>query len=292
MNFAFLIHPLTPRYMDRVTNLTRPFPSQLVEWAIKHKKPYLIKKFHLNSVDGYFVGVPLTSSQLVHLDKKFVLDRLLQACNKASDYGAEIVSLGGYTAISSNQGQDLVGKVDIGLTTGRAYTVAVVMEQVKPYLRKESVVAVVGAEGSIGRACTKLAKKYDLIKVTRENFNEVYKADIVITASSDIAQIIDSARLKKDCVVCDAAKPSDLANRINRKDITIINGGLVKLPTPVDFGFDFDCPKNTVYACMAEPMILALEGRKGNYCIGRDIDLEMVNEIGRLGKKHGFEVVG
>jgi fatty aldehyde-generating acyl-ACP reductase len=291
MSFAFLIHPLTPRYMDRVTFLSKPFPSSWIEFAIKHKRPYLIRSFGLNGIDGCFVGVPLTSGQMVSLDKGFVAGRLIQACRKAEDNGAEILGLGGYTAIASNQGLDLVGKVDIGLTTGRAYTVAVVMEQVRPYLDSDSVVAVVGANGAIGSACSKLSKKFNLVSITRDNLNDVYLADIVITATSDIGGVIDAGRLKKDCVVCDAAKPSDLSSRINRSDITVIPGGIVRLPESVDFGFDFDLPRDCVYACMAEPMILALEGRKGNYCLGKSIDLAMVEDIGRLGKKHGFEVI-
>lgn len=280
--------------MDRVTALSRPFPSSWVEWAIRHKEPYLIKRFSLRHTSVCFVGVPLTSRQMKTLPRAFVLNRLVQACRKAERLGADILSLGGYTAIASDQGSDLAGKTGIGLTTGRAYTVHVVMEQVKPYLKKGCTVAIVGAQGAIGSACTSLAKKhkqYKVIQVGRQNISQVYAADIVITATSEPGAIINPDLLKPGCVVCDAAKPSNLRPS-DRTDITVIPGGLVRLPEEVDFGFDFDCPKNTVYACMAEPMILALEGRKGNYCIGKEIGLGMVEEIGRLGKKQGFEVLG
>ena len=50
-----------------------------------------------------------------------------------------------------------------------------------------------------------------------------------------------------------------------------------------------DLGDNTVYACMAEAFILGMNGVKGNFCIGKDIDLEKVEYIGKLGKE--FEVV-
>ena len=46
------------------------------------------------------------------------------------------------------------------------------------------------------------------------------------------------------------------------------------------------------YACMAETMLLALEGKMGDYSLGRDIKLEQVEEITRLAEKHGFKLAG
>ena len=46
------------------------------------------------------------------------------------------------------------------------------------------------------------------------------------------------------------------------------------------------------YACMAEVMILALEGRCESYTLGRDITVEQVEEIASLAAKHGFRLGG
>ena len=48
----------------------------------------------------------------------------------------------------------------------------------------------------------------------------------------------------------------------------------------------------TAYACMAETMILALEGRIEDYSIGRELSIERVKEIGQMAAKHGFELAG
>ena len=67
---------------------------------------------------------------------------------------------------------------------------------------------------------------------------------------------------------------------------------MVQVPGPIDFGFDFGFPPGKSYACMAETMILALEGRYESYTLGKQIELEKVNEISQLAAKHGFRLAG
>lgn len=67
---------------------------------------------------------------------------------------------------------------------------------------------------------------------------------------------------------------------------------MVDVPGPVDFHFDFGFPEGKAYACMAETMALALEGRFEDYTIGKDITLERVNEITAITEKHGFRLSG
>ena len=49
-------------------------------------------------------------------------------------------------------------------------------------------------------------------------------------------------------------------------------------------------PPNVVYACMAETVVLALEGRYETFTVGRNIEWEKVKEIYRLGLKHGMKL--
>ncbi len=56
-----------------------------------------------------------------------------------------------------------------------------------------------------------------------------------------------------------------------RDDVLLIEGGLVDVPGEVDFGLDFGLPPGKAYACMAEAMVLALEGRCESYSLGRQI---------------------
>ena len=62
------------------------------------------------------------------------------------------------------------------------------------------------------------------------------------------------------------------------------------VPGEVDFGFDFGLPPGKAYACMAETMVLALEGRYECYSLGKEIQVGQVREIAQLARKHGFRV--
>jgi hypothetical protein len=44
------------------------------------------------------------------------------------------------------------------------------------------------------------------------------------------------------------------------------------------------------YACLAETIVLALEGRFENYTVGRQIEWEKVHEIYEMGLKHGMKL--
>lgn len=64
------------------------------------------------------------------------------------------------------------------------------------------------------------------------------------------------------------------------------------MPGEVDFGFDFGLPPSKAYACMAEAMVLALEGQYESYSLGKQIRAEQVREIAQLARKHGFQISG
>jgi len=296
---AFLMHPLDTSYVKRskysgVRFWARFFPDFFIERKIEGMKPFVNSSFFIKDCECLFVICPLTSHQMMTLPKEKVISKLKETCDLAYNEGASIISLGAYSAIASNQGELLFGKTKISLTTGRAYTIYVIMEQAKQYIKKGSIVAIIGADGAIGSAVTSLAKKFkdiSIIEVGRRNINDAYKSDVLISATSEINKVIDISRLKENAVIIDAAKPSDISRRNVRGDIKIIDGRLVEVPEKVNFGIDFDCPPNIIYACMAEAFILGLDGFKGDFCIGKKIPLEKIEKIGKLGNKWGFKIV-
>jgi predicted amino acid dehydrogenase len=72
--------------------------------------------------------------------------------------------------------------------------------------------------------------------------------------------------------------------------VSIIDGGMVDVPGHVDFGFDFGLPAGRAYACMAEVMVLALEGRYESFSLGQRVETGKVHEIAQLAHKHGFRL--
>jgi predicted amino acid dehydrogenase len=77
-----------------------------------------------------------------------------------------------------------------------------------------------------------------------------------------------------------------------RDDILVIDGGMVDVPGPVDFHFNFGFPSGKAYACMAETIALALEGRFEDYTLGKHLTRERVEDIDEIARKHGFRLSG
>jgi Mg-chelatase subunit ChlI len=72
--------------------------------------------------------------------------------------------------------------------------------------------------------------------------------------------------------------------------VLVIESGEIELPTPVKGMKSIGLPKNVIYACLAETIVLALEGRFEVFTIGRDTEWEKVKEIYKLGIKHGMKL--
>ena len=69
----------------------------------------------------------------------------------------------------------------------------------------------------------------------------------------------------------------------------VIESGEILLPGAVTMK-NIGLPKNVAYACLAETIVLALEGKFENFTVGRNIEWEKVREIYRLGRKHGMKL--
>jgi predicted amino acid dehydrogenase len=117
--------------------------------------------------------------------------------------------------------------------------------------------------------------------------------DMIVTATSGAGKkILDIMRVKPGCVITDVARPLDLSPEdvAKRPDVLVIESGEISLPGEVkmkSIGFE---DRSVVYACLAETVVLALEGRFENFTLGRNLEWEKVHEIYRLGLKHGMQL--
>jgi predicted amino acid dehydrogenase len=178
---------------------------------------------------------------------------------------------------------------------------------------------VVGATGAIGAACARLlvraAEEVTLVspetakllalkesilqqtpdaKVVLSARADTHLAamDMVVTATSGAGKkVLDIMKVKPGCVITDVARPLDLppSEVAKRPDVLVIESGEIELPGDVTMK-KIGLPKNVVYACLAETIVLALEGRFENYTVGRAIEWEKVREIYQLGLKHGMKL--
>jgi predicted amino acid dehydrogenase len=130
---------------------------------------------------------------------------------------------------------------------------------------------------------------------TTTDASAVCEADVIVTVTSSMTPVVEPAHLRSGAIVLDVARPRNVSRRVAqmRDDVLVIEGGMVAVPGPeLDFGFDFGFPPRMAFACMAEVMILALEGRMESFSLGRSITVDQVLEMEALGAKHGFQLGG
>jgi len=178
---------------------------------------------------------------------------------------------------------------------------------------------VVGATGAIGSVCARLlAMSFEEVYLVSPEIGKLLtlreailadtpgavlhlssKADenlrdmdLVVTATSGAGRrILDIMKVKPGCVITDVARPLDLppSEVAKRPDVLVIESGEIQVPGSVRMR-DIGLPDGVVYACLAETIVLALEGRFESYTVGRNIEWEKVKEIYKLGLKHGMRL--
>jgi predicted amino acid dehydrogenase len=178
---------------------------------------------------------------------------------------------------------------------------------------------VVGATGAIGSVCARLlalsadelwlaspetakllALKHDIeqsnpratIHVTATADRHVHDVDLIVTATSGAGKrVLDISKVKPGAVITDVARPLDLSAEdvASRPDVLVIESGEIELPGDVRMK-NIGLPQGVAYACLAETVVLALEGRYETFTVGREIEWEKVKEIYKLGLKHGMKL--
>jgi len=328
--FAFIIHPLTLADISRKFPLLRILPqsaSRLVLRLYGARKTSDITGVRSRTgqeLEGMFIGCPLTSEMLLHGDIAANTRTIVECGRVAEAHGAKIVGLGAYTSVVGDAGVTIAKQLDIAVTTGNSYTVGTAIEgslRACALLGKDRAslhAGVLGATGAIGKACSRIlardverlvligrdTERLEAVAADLDGRAEVSistdapvvlpELDLVLTVTSALTTVVEPEDIKRGAVICDVARPRDVSREVadSRPDVLVIEGGVVSVPGDVEFGLDFGFPPKTAYACMAETMILALEGRYEDYSLGRDLSVEKVREITALAEKHGFELAG
>ncbi|HEY0902716.1 MAG TPA: dehydrogenase, partial [Marmoricola sp.] len=149
---------------------------------------------------------------------------------------------------------------------------------------------VVGATGAIGSVCARLlalasaelwlvspesakllALKQDIerehphakVHVAATPDDHLPAMDLIVTATSGAGKrVLDIMAVKPGCVITDVARPLDLSAEdvARRPDVLVVESGEIELPGDVRMK-NIGLPPNVAYACLAETVVLALEGR-------------------------------
>ncbi|MCC6568863.1 MAG: shikimate dehydrogenase, partial [Anaerolineales bacterium] len=276
-------------------------------------------------IKGWFIACPYTPRRMMELPEKMVYNKIIQTGRLAEKLGAQMLGLGAFTSVVGDGGITIAQALDVPVTTGDSYTVMVAVDAIREAARVMEIplsgatAAVVGATGAIGSVCAELladeVERLVLIGRSREKLeglrdrlqsrcrSEIVisltmdilaESQLILTVTSAIHDVIRPEHLQPGSVVCDVARPRDVSAMVAsaRDDILVIDGGMVDVPGSVDFHFNFGFPPGKAYACMAETIALALEGRFEDYTLGKHLTRERVEEIDAICKKHGFRVSG
>jgi predicted amino acid dehydrogenase len=282
------------------------------------------------TASGEFIVVPHTAADLAQMTHREAITSVRVAAEMARDRGARIIGLGGFVSVVTRGGLYLSGTGLPALTTGNSYTAAAGKRCVEAELARkggrldECTVAVVGATGSIGRAVALLLadqtrrlilignprhpaeSKRRLSKISAETGTDsdivitcdaaewLPQSDVIITATSAVGELVRPEDVRQGAVICDISRPANVSQRFRdtRPDVAIVTGGIIRLPADSALSFRLDLPDGHVYACMAETMLLALEGRFEDTSLGIDLDVAQVREFEELARRHGFEIAG
>ncbi|HEX3010555.1 MAG TPA: aminotransferase III, partial [Syntrophomonadaceae bacterium] len=116
---------------------------------------------------------------------------------------------------------------------------------------------------------------------------------LVIATSNSPEYLVFADDLRSGAVVCDVARPADVAPEVyERDDVLVLEGGLVQYPDTVCFGANLGYRDGVNLACLSETVLLALEGDCRDYSIGSRLTLETIQYLRALAQKHGFGLAG
>ncbi|TFG67751.1 MAG: shikimate dehydrogenase, partial [Anaerolineales bacterium] len=325
-SFAFIIHPIDPKrdVARKYPLLGQYLSGEAIDFLSRFWPP--LKLSHITGarsrdtnveIDGWLIAVPYTSARMLSLRPKEVYRKIIAAGRLAESLGAKILGLGAYTSVVGDGGYTVARELDIAVTSGDSYTAAVSVSAVICAVQQvgidlsEATLAVVGASGAIGGVVTQLlAPKVGRILllgrdmkhitriaeriraaghgdvVTSINIMDIRSADVVITVTSSGGDLLRPEMFQTGAVVCDVSW--QVAKQ--RDDVLVLDGGLVRVPGEVDFGFNYGPPPDLTYGCIAETMALTFAGKFVDYSIGKNISLEQVKAIDVLADKQCFEL--
>jgi fatty aldehyde-generating acyl-ACP reductase len=205
---------------------------------------------------------------------------------------------GGYTSIVGDKGYSVASRLSLAVTSGSAMTAWSAVEAIRRLAERRGVdpasseFAVVGASGSIGSLCTKvLAPSVRRVIINARHRGKLEKlrgevarhcatdvcvemdvhkavaaADLIIATTSAPDALFTVDELKPGSIVADVSVPKNISKaEHSRGDVTVIDGGRVKLPGRPEFSVDIGLSRGVVYACMAETLRLHLRaGRRAS----------------------------
>jgi fatty aldehyde-generating acyl-ACP reductase len=311
-----------PEYADQGLDFWCSAPPQIVD-------DITVTSVTGEKIQGKYVESCFLPEMLATRRIKTATRKIINAMAHAQKHGINITALGGFSSIIFEnfnlQQIQQVRNVKLEFerfTTGNTHTAYIICKQVEQAAPQfgidlsNATVAVCGATGDIGSAvCRWLNTRTDvadllLIARNQERLQNLQaelgrgkimdlpealpQADVIVwVASMPKGVEIDPATLKQNCLLIDGGYPKNLATRIQRPGLYVLNGGIVEHSLDIDWKImkivNMEVPTRQLFACFAESMLLEFEKWHTNFSWGRNrITVEKMDQIGQVSVKHGF----
>ena len=276
-----------------------------------------------STVRFYAIALPFTSNQMKQWLDEANFFRVRHSIDKAIKVarfiGCDVIALGQYTSIVTRNATTLQ-LPHVGLTTGNSYTIALALEAIERAVSERGLdpaaatLAVVGATGNIGQTCAEiLGPRYARTvllgsgkpsavrrlsalqaRLPRAHIETdpaaLRTADVVLAAANAAMPFLTADVLAEGAIVCDLSVPAAVRPDVRelRPDLMVMGGGIARLPFGEHHGIvGFPLPPGQVYGCMAEAMLLGLEGVRDATFTGI-LPAEHVFRLAAMARTHGF----
>ncbi len=257
-----------------------------------------------------------------------LIQRIQEGVELAAGQGCEIVSLGAYTSVVTDDGRAILPPAGVRLTTGNSLTVAVganrILEAVESELKSGPLrLAIVGATGNIGSALarrlltaehrfstiTLVGRRLEGLQAVADelgpqspgtcvtvstDLSSICEADVVAIATATNEPLvyphhIDTGRAM---ILADLSAPAAISPIVRGlKNVRVIPlAGAVTLPGEPDFLMATHIPRGTAFCCAAEAMLLGLAPISSHQQLSLHgrVDPMAVDTLARLAQEHGF----
>lgn len=273
----------------------------------------------------YLIGVPMLPDQ-IRAHPQLAVRRAVQAAHLAENLGATVLGLGAYWSVVGNKGADVAARSGIAVTNGGAYTAGTVKMAVPVILDRlrsrgvdpsDATIAVVGANGVVGfgicrqvvehvgrllmlgtdesrlaRSRELLARRHPGSRIeSATDYGVLREADAIFTATSSPRPVIFPEHVREGCLIIDLGRPFDVDDSVKAMPgAEVIPGGVVRLPGNPSWNINLGYGPGLVPACLAETVIIALDGCTQRVSLGDRTKIENIEYLVTRAAEMGLEV--
>ena len=308
--FGFIVHALSP--LHRAAIGVRAGNLQMALWRDDGVDPDGITRLctlRLGDIVGEVVAIPLTPDQML-ADQQQALVRMVQAVESLGPVDA--VGLGSLCAVVAGRGEALAEWVDIPITTGGAATAWALAENTLAATTNiAGPAAVIGARSPVGQAVCRIladsgrtvhtdskraARKIDGAVGFKEPTAAAEGCPIIVGAGPT-GGTLPAAAVSAGATIVDVAIPGTIVGKLPA-GCRVLSGEAMLTPRGwqargwgrlyhllAGYGL------SQIYACLAEPLVMAALGRTAPMALGRRVSVDDVRLFGETARELGFSPV-